>query len=280
MPLTSFVPEIPFEEYRERFSEHFVMERSEDGLLEVRMHTNGGEAIWGMELHRALSQLFEAVGQDRKNHLMILTGTGDHWLREFDVESWDETEKDFDTFKRVGYEVWYRDGLKLKENLLWDVDIPTIAAVNGPGFHTEFALLCDLTICTDDTKFLEPHLPLGLAPGDALYLVFQQLLGLKRANYYMYTAKNISASQALEWGLVNEVVSRSELLPRARELAADILQSDQTVLRITNHIIKRPWRKLLTDDFEMHFAHEMWASLIDHRPRSNFPMADWVDRDA
>ena len=68
MPTTSFVPWVPFTEYRERFAEHFVLERA-DGVLEVRFHTAGAEALWSLELHRALSQLFQAVGRTPRTKL-------------------------------------------------------------------------------------------------------------------------------------------------------------------------------------------------------------------
>jgi hypothetical protein len=168
MSLTTFVPDESFEQYRERFTEHFVMERTDEGVLEVRMHTNGGEAVWSAELHRAIGQVFEAIGSDRDNELLIFTGTGEHWLQDVDAPSFAAIEDDEEVFKRKSFDMWYRDGLRLLENLIWDIDIPSIAVVNGPGFHTEFALLCDLTLCAEDTYFIEPHLHIGLAPGDAL----------------------------------------------------------------------------------------------------------------
>ncbi|RLV55665.1 enoyl-CoA hydratase/isomerase family protein [Aeromicrobium phragmitis] len=265
MALTSFIEEPKFDVYRERFAEHFILER-EDGILVARMHTGGDVAVWGLELHRALGQLFKTVAADPENEVLILTGTGDYWLRDIDSESFNAVEKDESTFRREGYFQWYRDGMKLQENIIWDVDIPTISAINGPGFHSEFALLHDITICTDDTRLVEPHYHVGLAPGDALYLVLQELIGYKRANYAMYTAQNITAEQALEWGLVNEVVAREDLVDRARSLAEMIIrtQPNPIVRRLTSRIVKRRWRRLLTDDFEMHFGHEMWGTMV-HR---------------
>jgi enoyl-CoA hydratase/carnithine racemase len=270
-PMTSFVPDEPLESYAERFAEHFVLSRTDDGILEVHMHTRGGEAVWSSELHRAIGQLFAAVGNDRENEVMIFTGTGEHWLDELDAPSFAAIEDDEEVIKRRSYDVWYRDGMRLMENLVYDIDIPTIAVVNGPGFHTEFALMCDLTLCSDDAYFIEPHLHIGLAPGDGQYMVFQKLLGVKRANYAMYFSKRLDAQKALDWGLVNEVLPREELLPRARALASRIMENDPTLRRITNHIVKRPWRKLLAEDLEFHFSHEMWQSLVHRQPHGFNP---------
>lgn len=270
MPKTSFVPWISFAEYRERFAEHFVMDRT-DGVLEVRFHTEGGEALWSLELHRALSQMFQAVGQDPENEVMIITGTGDQWL----------TKRDHDSMAQVvkpDYDVWYADMTKLVENLLWCVDIPTIGAINGPGFHTEFGLLCDLTIAADDARFFEPHFHLGVVPGDGMFMVYQELLGLKRANHAMYLRTDgLSAAEALEWGLVGETLPRDELMPRARAMAAKIMEQPRVIRRLTAQVARRPWRRIAQADFSMHISTELFGGNVSPRPLSNFAK---VDREA
>lgn len=263
MSKTSFVPHIPLEEYRARFAEHFVMERT-DGVLEVRFHTEGGEAYWSLELHRAIGQMFQVIGQDPENELLILTGTGDNWLMKRDAESMATTIK-------PDLDIWYRDGTKLLENLLWSVDIPSIAIINGPGFHTEFGLLCDLTIAADDARFFEPHFLLGVVPGDGKFLVFQQLLGLKRANHAMYLREDgLSAAEALEWGLVGEVLPRDQLLSRARQIAQQIMRQPRAIRRLTTQIVKRPWRRAFQADFQMHIATEDFGGNLSPRPMHNF----------
>lgn len=277
--LTSFVEEPEFEQYKERFAEHFAMERDPRGVLTVRMHTNGGEVIWSAEMHRALPQLFKTIAADEKNEVLILTGTGDTWIGDMDAASFNAVEKDEETFRQESYFKWYRDGMKLQEALIWDIDIPTIAAINGSGHHQEFGLLCDMTICTEDTRIVEAHYAVGLAPGDGLFLVLQELAGYKRANHAMYTARNITATEALEWGLVNEVVSRSALMERAHQLADTILSSqpDRVVRRVTSQIVKRRWRRLLNDDFQMHFGHEMWAATVHRQHHAAMDIRGVID---
>lgn len=259
----NFVPDEPLESYQERFKDHFLFRR-EDGILEVRMHQNGGTPEWSLELHRALPQMFQAVGSDRANEVFIFTGSGDHWLHEFNTTSFGHQADSEEVFKESNYDTWFVDGTKLQENLLWSIDIPIITAINGPGFHTEFALLADLTLCSDDSVFIEPHIPLGMVPGDAQLLVFQELLGIKRANYLAYLIDGVDAQKALEWGLVNEVMPREQLLPRCWEIAREIMKSDRIVRRLTTQVLRRRWKRLFTDDFSMHFAHELFAANVSH----------------
>ena len=64
-----------FDQYRASF-EHAVLERR-DGILEVRLHSDGGPLQWGLGPHRELPELFAAIASDRENRVVILTGTGD-----------------------------------------------------------------------------------------------------------------------------------------------------------------------------------------------------------
>ncbi len=255
----SFVADEPFESYRERFAEHFVMTR-DNGVIEVRMHEDGKPPRWSYELHRALPQMFAAVGADRENELLIITGTGDRWLGEgFNEESFGISHEEF---LRRCYDIWYVDATKLQENNIWAIDIPVIAAINGPGHHFEIALLADLTICTDDVRFMEAHIPLGMVPGDGQFLVYQELLGIKRANYLALANGGVDAAEALQFGLVNEVMDRDRLMPRARELATQIMRSSRVVRRMTTQLARRRWKRLFTNDFNMHFGCEIFAATV------------------
>ncbi|HOO21771.1 MAG TPA: enoyl-CoA hydratase/isomerase family protein [Kiritimatiellia bacterium] len=259
MAQTNFVPPYSFDEYSKRFAEHFIMERT-NGVIEVRFHTKGSEVLWSMELHRALWQMFHTIGQDPENEVMILTGTGDNWIQKRDMESYHENPAGT-------YDIWYRDSTKLIESILWSVDIPTIAAINGPGFHTEFGLLCDLTIAAEEAVFFEPHFSIGVAPGDGQFLTYQALMGVKRASHVMYLRdEGISAAEALEWGLVGEVLPKERLMPRAREMAAQLMKQPRTVRRLTTQLARRPLRRAVQDDLGTHIAHEIFG--VHETPRS------------
>ena len=88
----------------------------------------------------------------------------------------------------VFYDQLYHDATKLLEAFIFNIEIPTIACINGPGLHTEFALLCDITLCADHAELFDPHFRFNLVPGDGQGLTFQELMGPKRAAYYLYRA--------------------------------------------------------------------------------------------
>jgi enoyl-CoA hydratase/carnithine racemase len=96
-----------------------------------------------------------------------------------------------------------------------DLEIPTIGVINGPGFHTEMLLMCDITICSEDAIIYDLHYDIGSVPGDGIHRCFQELLGVKRAAYALLTGQTIDAKTALEYGMVNEIHPRERLIERA-----------------------------------------------------------------
>jgi enoyl-CoA hydratase/carnithine racemase len=255
-----FVPRPSFEEYSQKYTEHFTMKRT-NGVLEVAMHSNGGPLILDIKIHNDWAQLWYDIGNDPENEVLIFTGTGDTWMG-FGPESMGDepvTSLPSDSF----YDHQIADSLKVLESLIFNVDIPTIACINGPGIHSEIALMFDITLCAEHATLFDPHFPVGLVPGDGQGLVFQALMGLKRSSYYMYTGEKIDAAKALEYGLVNEVMTTDALLPRAREIAASIMKQPRSTRRMTAAIIRRPWKQLLVSDFGYHVAQEMLAMKME-----------------
>ena len=256
--MTDYLSVDPLHVYRERYAEHARISRS-NGIVEVQMHTAGRSAMWSLELHNALPRLFRDIANDRANEVLILTGTGDHWLAGWDEQSIESIETGDHEFGLASYERWFRDGSMLQEEIL-GLDIPTIGVVNGPGFHTEFALLCDLTLCARDVVFFDGHFSKGVVPGDGLLLVLQELLGTKRAAYVALCRAGVTAEAAQECGLVNEVVSRSDLLDRARQHASRIRDLPEIQRRLTTHVARRRWNVRFAADFRLHFGYEMWGA--------------------
>jgi enoyl-CoA hydratase/carnithine racemase len=259
-----FVARPDFDSYAEKYSKYFVMRRR-DGILELRMHTDGGPAHFDFAVHNAWAQAWLEIGNDPENEVLILTGTGDSWLAAPGAAPADPA----DSARRMtsgpfppdfAYEHGYHDATKLLENFVFGIDIPTVSAINGPSIaHTEFALLCDITLAAETATIADPHFPAGTAPGDGQQLALQEILGTKRAAYHLYTGRAIGAREALELGLVNEVLPAAELLPRAWELAETIMRQPRTTRRLTHAITVRPWKRRLVHDLGFGTAHEMFG---------------------
>src|SRR5204862_5213340 len=110
---------------------------------------------------------------------------------------------------------------------------PIIGAINGAtitgGF--ELALNCDFLIASERARFADTHARVGIQPGWGLTVLLAEAVGVRRARQMSATSNFVDAETALAWGLVNHVVPHDELLPFCRQLAADIISSDQAAVR-------------------------------------------------
>ena len=247
------------EEYSERFKNFFKFKRSEDGILEVKMHTFGGHVHWSYQMHHALSELWTVVGHDTNNELLIFTSSGEKWIAETDGSSFKDVEDSPDDDQRFNVQIY--DTLKVVENFVNDIEIPTISAINGRGIHWETALMSDITLCTPDFILQDDHFGMhsGMVPGDGQMMALQVLLGLKRGNYLAYTLKGIDAETCLELGAVNEIVERDKIADRAWELARMIMKTNRSTRRMTHHVAVRPWRELVEQNLRQQVYAEMYS---------------------
>jgi|TARA_B100000315_G_scaffold255568_1_gene299229 enoyl-CoA hydratase/carnithine racemase len=229
-----------FEEYSQKY-QSVRMERT-DGILQITLHTNGGTLQWSMGPHHELPQAFHDIGSDPGNRVVIMTGAGEAFSGPVATLA--------DTPRRLpgDWDEIYRDGKHLLMNLL-DIEVPMISAINGPALrHSEMPLLCDIVLATEDVTFQDSaHFINGLVPGDGMHVVYPLLLGLNRGRYFLLTGQTIGARQALELGLVSEVLPREELLPRAWALAEQVARQTDLVLHYTRVLMTQNIKRQMHD---------------------------------
>ena len=256
-PLADYVKLPEFDEYKEWFKAFADLKR-EDGILQVTWKTNDGPMHHSGMSHRAMSQLTRVLSMDWKNEIIIYTHIGDNWMIESDANGW-ETYSELPTQR---FQHQYFDDTNLIKNMVFDLDVPTIGAMTGPGFHWDSAFLCDVTIVTEDTKIEVPHAQGGLVPGDGMGLMAQHFLGTKRGNYYMMTTRQFTAQQMLDWGMVSEVVEKGKAVERAWEIARMWKRMPYENRCIMANLAKRPLKKLFVEDLKLHTVSEQYGSLL------------------
>lgn len=262
MSLQSFVPTPKLEDYAETFEEFFKLSRRADGVLLAEAHTQGGPIQLSVENHRALGQFLKTVGADPENELLILTGTGDEFMMDSDPEGFALEDEDMEYW---AYEYAYKDGRINVSSLVNDLEIPTIGLMNGPGFHPEIVLMCDITLAAEGATIFDLHYDIGSVPADGIHNAFQELLGTKRAAYALLTGEAITSEKALEYGLVNEVVPRDELVARAYKIADHIMRQPRTTRRLTTQIVRRPWKQRIVNDLDGGFGTQMFGHVAKKR---------------
>ena len=256
-PMADYVKLPEFDEYKEWFRDFADLKR-EDGIVQVTWKTLDGPMHHSGMSHRAMSQLTRWLSLDFKNEIIIYTHIGDNWMIESDANGW-ETYSELPTQR---FQHQYFDDTNLIKNMVFDLDVPTIGAIPGPGFHWDSAMLCDITLCSEDTKMEVPHAQGGLVPGDGMGLMCQHYFGTKRGNYYMMTSRQFTARQMLEWGMVNEVLPKGKVLERAWEIARMWKTMPYENRTIMSNLAKRPLKKLLVEDLKLHTVSEQYGSLL------------------
>jgi len=231
---------INFEKYRDAFPNAHLM-RKPNGVLEVRLHTQGGKLVFNGHTHEQFVDLFHSIGEDRENRVIILTGTGEAFMDTIEPEG-------FDFFTPRGYDKILREGRKVLSNIL-DIEVPMITALNGPVLlHSEFALLTDIILATPETVFQDkPHFEFGIVPGDGVNLLWPEVIGPSRGRYFILTRQTLDAETAKAWGVVNEIVCPDKLLERSHELADNIAALPPLTSRYTRMALTRRLRLVVED---------------------------------
>ena len=233
-----------FEEYRDRYPD-YVLEKTDDGILLMRMHRDGGPAVWDERTHHDTANLFNDVAGDRDVRVVIYTGTGD----KFNANWGGHSDRPFyqpstEWVEEMG---WYG---RLRHHNLLDIEAIMIAAINGPSnIHSELALMCDVVLASDDAYFQDMgHFPRNLSPGDGIQNIWPLIMGRNRWRYAQLMGQKISAQMAHDWGAVNEVLPRAQLMDRAYEIARHLLKHSPIVLRHTRRTFVQEFKRAAVND--------------------------------
>lgn len=227
-------------DYQHRFN-NARLTRSDSGVLEVALHTNGDKLVFNGHTHEQFVELFHAIGEDRDNRVVILTGSGDAFMDSIDPEG-------FDFFSPMGYDKILREGRKVLSNIL-DIEVPMIAALNGPVLlHSEYVLLADIVLATPETVFQDkPHFEFGIVPGDGVNLLWPEVIGSVRGRYFILTRQVLDAETAKDYGAVNEIVAADALLARAHAIAETLAALPPLTGRYTRIALTQKLRRIIDE---------------------------------
>jgi enoyl-CoA hydratase/carnithine racemase len=146
-------------------------------------------------------------------------------------------------------------------NNLLDIEVPVICAINGPArFHPEVPVLGDIVIASETALFQDaPHFIGGIVPGDGAHIVWTHLLGPNRGRYFLLMGQEVGAQQALDYGIVSEVLPKEAVLGRAMEIARMFATKTDLALRYTRVVLTQRYKRLMDEGLSLGLGLESLA---------------------
>ncbi len=188
----------------------------------------------------AFAAVCAELNADRSVRAVILTGAGSAFSAGGNLKAMKERTGPF-----AGSSAQIRDGYRYNIHrivkALWGLDLPLIAAVNGPaiGLGNDVACLADTRIAASTAKFGATFLKVGLVPGDGGSWLLPRVIGMARAAELFFTGDVIDAETAQAWGLISRVVAPESLMDEAHALAGRMAQQPPDVLRMTKRLLRQ-----------------------------------------
>jgi enoyl-CoA hydratase/carnithine racemase len=236
--------------------------------------------LTGTRLVDDIERTVEWINADESIAALIVTGAGRAFSSGGNVKHMLAREG---SFGGSVYEVQkkYREGIQRIPLAMHRLDVPSIAAINGPAIGAGFdlACMCDIRLASVDATLAESFINVGIIPGDGGAWFLQRLVGYQRAAELTFSGRVLKADEAQALGIVLEVVDGAVLLERAGELARGFAAKPPQALRLTKRLMQSAQRMEL-GDFLDHCAAfqgichntedhlEAVASMLARRPPS------------
>ena len=146
----------------------------------------------------------------------------------------------------------YREGIQRIPTAMAALDVPVIAAVNGPAYGAgcDLAMMCDIRLASETAVFAENFVKVGIIPGDGGAWFLPRAVGASRAAEMTFTGDPVDAATALRWGLVSSVLPVDKLMAAARQLAERIAVNPPRQLRMAKRLMRESVHSRLQDILE------------------------------
>lgn len=195
---------------------------------------------------KEMHELFEKLKSNDDVYVVILTGAGEKsFVAGTDIgELIELDEQSGKEFAKGGQDIF---------TLIENLGKPVIGAVNGfaLGGGCELALACTIRIASENARFGQPEVNLGIIPGYGGTQRLARLVGKGIAHELILTGNHIDASEAYRIGLVNKVVPQGQLMDEAKALAATIVKKGQIAVRFALKAVNMTSETTLTEGLEL-----------------------------
>ncbi|MCB1464447.1 MAG: enoyl-CoA hydratase/isomerase family protein [Nitratireductor sp.] len=205
--------------------------------------------LTGTKLYEAIVETVDWINSGEEISVLVITGTGKSFSAGGNVKDMHERRGAFDG-DVYELQAKYRTGIQMMATAMHRLDVPSIAQINGAaiGAGLDLACMCDLRIASETARLGETFVNLGIIPGDGGAWFLQRLIGYQKAAELTFTGRLIDAREAMQLGILLDVVPAEKLAGRVNALAKEIAAKPPRALRLTKRLMKNAQR-LELDDF-------------------------------
>lgn len=227
-----------------------LLSETKDGVLTLTLNRPDVLNSLTMGMMKGLQGALKKAEKDKDVRCVILTAAGRAFCAGADLG--DLRKRQAQKAFSLGDEL--RDHFNPLILQLRKMEKPVIGAVNGlaAGAGASLILSCDLKVCSEQAKFINAFVRVGLVPDSGMTYYMPRFLGLSLALEHAWTAKPVTAQQALHFGWVNRVVAPDALAASAMELARELCAQPPLALALT----KRALNRALDNDLEGQMEYE------------------------
>lgn len=203
-----------------------ILFKVENGIGLIKINRPDKLNALNNETIEELHQQFEEINHNNNVKVVIIIGEGDKaFVAGADI-------KEFSNFSKEQGKKLAKNGQVKLFNLIENFSKPVIAAINGfaLGGGLELAMACHIRVASENAKMGLPEVSLGLIPGYGGTQRLAQLIGKGKALELITTAQMINSNQALEYGLINHLVSQENLIAKCFEISKQIMKNSPNAI--------------------------------------------------
>jgi 2-(1,2-epoxy-1,2-dihydrophenyl)acetyl-CoA isomerase len=234
----------------------------DDHVARITLDRPDAKNALTIEMRDGLVDAFRAARADSEVRAVLVTGTGDAFCAGMDLSASTMVQAGSDDFDTRSTAEALRVGVQSFIRELWELDKPTVAAVNGaavgPGAH--LALACDFVVVHDDTRFLWSFARWGLVVDAGGAYLLPRLVGLPRAKAMVMLGEGARGAEAVELGLAYRCVPPDELASTATELAVRLAAGPTRALGLSKRLLNTSFETTLDRSLELEGVSQSLAA--------------------
>ncbi len=253
-------------------------EQDDLGVVTLTLnHPETRNALTGTGIVEAMLEACDRIEHDPSVRAVIITATGTIFSSGGKI---DEMQRQIGPdYNSAVIRQEYRHGIQRLPLAIHHLEVPTIAAVNGPaiGAGCDLTCMCDIRIASEAATFAESFVKVGIVPGDGGTWFLPRVIGMARAAEMSFTGEAIDAKTALDWGMVSRVVPAEDLLSTAQTLARKMAVNSAPAIRMTKRLLREGQQSSLANLLELSAAYQ---SIIHKTEEHAAIVKDFMDKKA